>query len=106
MTRVANFAQHERNLSYLLDAQRRLATGQLQVSSGKKAEAFAGISSDARRLINVESAHVRTTQYITNNNLIEQRLQSMETNVAQVFEVVTEYKTLLINALNEGNAEP
>jgi len=104
MTRVANFVQHERNLSYLLDAQRRLATGQLQVSSGKKAEAFAGIASDARRLINVESAHVRTTQYITNNNLIEQRLQSMETNVAQVFEVVTEYKTLLINALNADNS--
>lgn len=104
MTRVANFAQHERNLAHILDAQRRLATGQLQISSGKKADNYAGIASDARRLVNVEAAHIRTSQYITNNNLIEQRLQNMETNVAQIFDVVTEYKTLVINALNSDNS--
>jgi flagellar hook-associated protein 3 FlgL len=103
MTRVANYAQHERNLSYILDAQRRLTMGQLQISSGKKAENFSGVASDARRLVNVESNHIRTTQYMANNNLIEQRLQSMETSVSQAFEVITEYKTLLINALNSDN---
>ncbi len=104
MTRVANYSQSLRNQSYLLATQRRLTDGQIQVSSGKKAEHYSGVASDSRRLVNVESSHVRTTQYINNNNLVEQRLQSMETNVSQAFDVITEYKTLIINALNADNS--
>ncbi|NKB20121.1 MAG: hypothetical protein GKS01_06190 [Alphaproteobacteria bacterium] len=103
MTRVANFAQHERNLAHILNAQERLNTGQIQISSGKKAEQFSGIARDARRLVNVETSLVRTQQYMSNNDLTEQRLQNMETNVAQIFDVISEYKTLLINALNADN---
>jgi flagellar hook-associated protein 3 FlgL len=104
MTRVANLAQHERNLAHILDAQRRLSQGQLQISSGKKSEQYAGVATDARRIVNVETSHVRTTQYISNNKLVEQRLQTMETSVAQIYDIVTEYKTLIINALNSDNA--
>jgi len=103
-TRVANLAQHERNLAHILDAQRRLSDGQLQISSGKRAEHYAGVATDARRIVNVETSHVRTTQYISNNKLVDQRLQTMETSVAQIFDVVSEYKTLIINALNSDNA--
>ena len=104
MTRVANLAQHERNLAHILDAQRRLMEGQLQISSGKKSEQYSGVATDARRIVNVETSHVRTTQYISNNKLVDQRLQTMETSVAQIYEIVTQYKTLLINALNSDNA--
>lgn len=104
MTRVANFAQHERNLAHILDAQKRLNDAQLKISSGKRSEHYSGVARDARRIVNVETAHVRTTQFISNNKLIDQRLQTMETNVAQVFELVTQYKTLLINALNADNS--
>ena len=104
MTRVANFAQHQRNLSHILNAQRRLNDGQLQISSGKKAQHYSGVARDVRRIVNVEAGHVRTTQFISNNKLIDQRLQAMETNVSQVFELVTQYKTLLINALNADNS--
>ena len=92
MTRVANFAQHERNLAHILEAQRRLNEGQLQISSGKKSEHYSGVARDARRIVNLETAHIRTTQFISNNNLVDQRLQAMETNVSQVFELVTQYK--------------
>ena len=104
MTRVTNFAQHERNLSHILDAQRRLNDGQLQISSGKKSQHYSGVARDVRRIVNVEAGHVRTTQFISNNNLVEQRLQTMETNVAQIFELATQYKTLIINALNSDNS--
>lgn len=104
MTRVANFAQHERNLSHILDAQKRLNDGQLQISSGKKSQQYSGVASDVRRIVNVEAGHVRTTQFISNNKLVDQRLQTMETNVSQVFELVTQYKTLIINALNSDNS--
>jgi flagellar hook-associated protein 3 FlgL len=104
MNRVANFAQHERNLSHILDAQKRLNDGQLQISSGKKSQQYSGVARDVRRIVNVEAGHVRTTQFVSNNNLVDQRLQTMESSVAQAFELVTQYKTLIINALNSDNS--
>ena len=104
MTRVTNFAQHQRNLAHILDAQKRLNDGQLQVSSGKKAQQYSGVSRDVRRIVNVEASHVRTTQFMANNKLVDERLQTMETSVSQVFELVTQYKTLIINALNADNS--
>jgi len=104
MTRVANFAQHQRNLVHILDAQKRLNDGQLQISSGKKAQHYSGVARDVRRIVNVEAGHVRTTQFVSNNKLVGQRLQTMEGNVSQIFELVTQYKTLIINALNADNS--
>ena len=104
MTRVTNFAQHQRNLSHILDAQKRLNEGQLQISSGKRSQHYSGVARDARRIVNVEAGHIRTTQFIANNKLVDQRLQTMETNVSQVFELVTQYKTLIIKALNADNS--
>lgn len=104
MTRIANFAQSQRNIAYFLDTQKRLSLGQFQASSGKKAQNYSGVSSDVRRLVNLESSHVRATQQIANNKLIDDRLQMMESSVAQIFETVSQYKTLLINALNANNS--
>ena len=104
MTRIANFAQSQRNISYFLETQKRLSLGQFQASSGKKAQNYSGVAADVRRLVNLEASHVRATQQIANNNLIEGRLQMMESSVAQIFEAVSQYKTLLINALNANNS--
>ncbi len=104
MTRIANFAQSQRNIAYFMDTQKRLADGQIQASSGKKAQNYSGIAADVRRLVNLEASHVRTTQHIANNNLVEDRLQVMESSVAQIFEAVSQYKSLLINALNANNS--
>lgn len=104
-TRVANFAQHQRNLTHILDAQRRMNIGQLQLSSGRKSDTYSGIASDVRRLVNVESSYVRANQYIENNKLVDQRLQIMESSIAQIFEVLTNFKTLLVNGLNANNAD-
>jgi flagellar hook-associated protein 3 FlgL len=104
MTRVANFAQNERNLAYILNTQSRLYDGQVQVSSGKKSVQYSGVAQDTRRLLNIEASHTRTSQYIENNNLVEQRLQIMETNVAQIFDIASDFKTLLVNALNADNS--
>ncbi len=104
MTRIANFSQTQRNIAYFMDTQKRLADGQIQASSGKKAQYFSGIAADVRRLVNLESSHVRATQHIANNNLIEDRLQSMESSVAQIFDAISQYKSLLINALNANNS--
>lgn len=104
MNRIANFAQSQRSMSYILDTEKRLADGQFQASSGKKAENYSGVAADARRLINMKAAHIKTDQYVANNNLVQDRLQVMESNVAQVFDVASQFKTLLVNALNANNS--
>lgn len=105
MTRVANLAQHQRNLAHILNAQARLTTGQIQISSGKVSPQYSGISRDARQLVNAEMSLARTAQFVTTNNTIDQRLQTMETNVSQIFNVLTEYKSLLVNGLNANNSD-
>ena len=43
-------------------------------------------------------------QYVENNQSVERRLQTMETNISQIFDVMTGYKTLLVDALNAQNS--
>lgn len=101
MTRVATLASHEMSLALIQSAQGRIQENQLQIGSGKKAQRFDGIARDAGLVVNLEASHKQTQQFISNNDRIDQRLQTMETNVASVFDVAMNFRVLLVNALNE-----
>ena len=103
-TRVANLAQYQRNISYILDTESRLNFAQLQLSSGQKSDTYSGIASDVRRLVNVQDSYAASKQYSSSNSLVDQRLQIMESSVSQIFDVLTNYKTLLVNGLNAQNS--
>jgi flagellar hook-associated protein 3 FlgL len=104
LTRVANYAEYQRTLANILTTQSRSADLQLQVSSGAKSTDYAGLGQDAGRLVTLESAHSRASQYILDNNAVTTRLQNTESNVSQVFDVMSDFKQLLISALNGENA--
>ena len=104
MTRVADIAQHARVLGFIGSAQSRVNELQTQIGSGYKSQVYEGISRDAERLVSLEATHTRTTQYVKNNETVERRLQTMETNISHIFDVITGYKTLLIDALNAQNS--
>jgi flagellar hook-associated protein 3 FlgL len=104
MTRVTDLAQFNTAMFYLSQTRARISDEQSQVSSGVKSLTYAGISPDVNRLITLETAHARVDQYVANNNLIANRLQTMEGNVSQLFDVATNLKTLLVNSLNNNNA--
>ena len=56
--------------------------------------------------MNLESAQERINQFMMNNNLVTIRLQTMESHTSQIFDIATEFRTLLISALNtDTNAE-
>src|SRR3546814_13289459 len=63
MFRVANFAQHTLTLSYAMRTQGNLAERQIEIASGKRAQRYSSISSQASELVNVERAVSRTTQF-------------------------------------------
>jgi flagellar hook-associated protein 3 FlgL len=105
MTRVTDLAQFNTALFYLNQTRGRVSEEQSQISSGVKSLTYAGLSPDVNRLVTLETAHARVEQYVTNNTLVASRLQTMEGNVAQLYDVATGLKTLLVNALNNNNAD-
>jgi flagellar hook-associated protein 3 FlgL len=69
-----------------------------------KSRDYIAMARDSNRLVTMETTHARVTQFADNNKLIDKRLQTMETNVAQIFDIATNFRTLLVNALNNENA--
>lgn len=104
MTRISTLAQHQLTQAQIAQTQKRLQEFQIQLSSGHKAMRYSGIASDAGRLINLENAHMRMDQYVKSNGILSLRLETMELSVAKSFNIASELKTLLVNALNGQNA--
>lgn len=104
MTRVANLAQHNQLTSLIFGTQSRMNEFNLQIASGKNSQDYKGISAESTRLVSLEVSHGRVTQFVKNNEDAERFLTTMETNVAQILDVMTGFKTLLVNALNADNA--
>ncbi len=100
MDNVSNLSRYNSQFYFLSQTQSRIADEQIQVSSGYKSTDYAGIAGDSNRLVSMQAQLGRVTQYQTNNSLVSDRLTQMESNVAQVFDVVGSIKTLLVNALN------
>ena len=86
MTRIATFPYHQMTLNNALNSQRQMLDLQVQVSSGKVARDYSGIAADAQRLVSLETAHARATQYLNNNALVTRRLETMETNISQIYD--------------------
>jgi flagellar hook-associated protein 3 FlgL len=103
MTRVANLAQFDRTVSRINDTQQLWNKLQTQIASGRKSDDYAGLGRDAERLVSLQSTHGRLSQYTDNNKIAEARLQTMESSISQVFDILSHFKTLLVNALNSDN---
>ena len=104
MTRVPTFALHQLTLGQSLETQQRLAEAQIQVATGKVSQDYLGVALDSRRLVSMETSLGETQGFVDNIDLTESRLAQMENSVASAFDVASNFKTLLINALNQDNA--
>jgi len=105
MIRVATFATHQLSLSQQMRTQADWEMTNIQASSGQQSRDYAGIAIDSRRLISLENVLATTDSYNANIDITEHRLQGMETNVSALFDIVSEFRTLLVEALNANNAE-
>ena len=104
MTRVADLGQNLLIKSYIADTQARLQATQIQVSTGQKAQRYAGLSDDANTLVNLESSNARIQQYVANNKVVSARLNAMDTTLSQLTDIASKLKTLLVNANNGTDA--
>jgi flagellar hook-associated protein 3 FlgL len=105
VTRVATAAQHDLMMTNIRALQSRVADTMIQASSGKVAQHYAGVAPDSKRLVGLEATDASLKQYVANNTLIDQRLQTMESNTSQLTDIATQLKSLLVQATSSGNAQ-
>ncbi len=104
MTRIASLAHHNLTQAQMYQTQARIQELQMQLSSGQKARRYEGIAGETSRLLNLESTHARTGKYLESNRAIDLRLRSMEQSVSKMFDIASDVKSMLVNAINLGNA--
>ena len=103
--RVTTAAQHDLMMTNIRALQQRVADTMIQASSGKVSQQYSGIAADSKRLVGLEATDASLKQYVANNTLVDQRLQTMETNTGQLMDIASQLKSLLVQATSSGNAQ-
>lgn len=102
--RVSSFAQHNLLMSQVQNLQGRIADTNISISTGRNAQRYAGIHTEAKKLLSLQASWSQITQFNTNINLVDSRLQAMETSVSNLIEIASNFRTRLLQGLNLNNA--
>ena len=104
MTRVATLAQSRFSLFTTLNTQKQLFDAQTQVGTGLKSQDFAGLGSDAGRLVTVKNEFARVDQFLKNIDTTDRRLQFMGFSLERIDQLAHEFRTSLMGARNGDTA--
>jgi len=102
MTEISGFAANRFVLQNQLETESRVQNLRIQASSGKKSQAYDGISNDVRRLQGLESDFAANEAFQRNVDRTELRLQDMESSVDTLTDVASRFRTQLLSAANDG----
>ena len=103
-THISTFAVQQLVFANTQAAQARSSDLQIAVSSGQNSRDYTGLGSSARELLNVETLRERATGFIDNITIADRRLESMESQTAQAFDLASDVRTLLVTATSGSNA--
>jgi flagellar hook-associated protein 3 FlgL len=103
-TRVSDFGQNALTQYQMMQLETQVTNLQAHVGSGQTSQTFDGIAPSAQRLVSLQTENSNLTQYLANNNLATQRLTSQQNTVTSLLSLASNVQTLLVNALNPGNA--
>ena len=103
MIRVANLAQFELTSANIQRSQADLARNQIQIASGKKAQAYSEISTQSAQLVSLERTLDRNNQFMSNIDQAATRLNTMESSLSVMVERATEVKGIISNAMSGSN---
>jgi flagellar hook-associated protein 3 FlgL len=93
--RVSTLGVFQSTLTNITKTFNDLSTLQTQISSGFKSQNFAGIFDDARQYMQLTDQIDRTTHYLSNNSIIESRIQTSSNVLSQVISTGTSLKSLI-----------
>jgi len=98
MTRVGTFAQQKLLMFHTLRTQNRLFDGSISLASGQKAQRYSGIAKDVSRLLAVETAQMRTKEYLHNVEVAQRRIQLTDFNLEGIEDIARELRGFLEDA--------
>ncbi len=104
MIRFATLGAHQVTQSDILSSQSRIFESQMQISSGKISRDYVGVAIDARRLVNLENSMLKAEGFIKNIDVVDGRLETMESSIANAIDLASRFRTMLVNALSLDNA--
>jgi flagellar hook-associated protein 3 FlgL len=96
MARIATLAANKHLLELVSRTRERIQDLQTQVATGKRAQAYSGISADARQLIDMESRRKMLDQYDHDNALMETRLNATQATIDGIGESMRQFRQALI----------
>ena len=92
ISRISNLATNTQLINFLLRAQKRMMDTEVQISSEKVSQNYAGVSLDAERLINIENNALILGRYKRNNELVDVKMQTMEATIEGIKETVSDFR--------------
>src|SRR3546814_12281984 len=104
MTRGAPFTQQNLVMYTKFLTQKRIYEGSLQVATGQKAQSYAGIAENSSRLLSIEAAQTRASQYLQNINTVERRIELIDSNLAGIESIAKALRSVLETAQKTGRA--
>lgn len=100
--RIGTMAQSEFALSRMLSLQANVFEKNAQIASGVKAQRFSGLGTDAKRLVSLEASLVKIKSYSATNDIVDDRLQVMESQSSTLFDLTSKFRVTLLQALSGG----
>ena len=94
--RIANLAASTQLLNYLMRIKTRVHEEEIQVTTEKKSQDYAGISQDSQYLVNIENTRDSLERYLANNQTMEFRLKSASTAVEGARKTINDFKNSLV----------
>lgn len=98
--RLGTLATNNTLVNLLLRTQQRIVEGQVQVTSEKVSQTYAGIGTEAQRLVNLETTSAALERFTRNNDAMQLRLDTTATVLDGAKEVIRDFR----NALDTFNS--
>ena len=95
--RIGSFASNNELVTIILETQRRLQRSEVEVASQKKAQVYSGIADQSERLVNLENKRDSLDRFVTENELVDLRLNILNTNVEGIEDSIEDFRQALLN---------
>lgn len=95
MTRVGTFAQQKLLMFHTLQTQKRMFDGSISLASGQKSQHYSGIAKDVSRLLAVETAQMRSKEYLRNVATAQRRIELTDFNLEGIEDIARELRGFL-----------
>ena len=108
MVRVPTYNSYMNMVAQTIDIKSKLDLYSYQVTSGLKSPTYSGYGMQAHTIVSLESMLGVTSNFITNNDVIQVELNSYSTTMESIQDTLKDFKSLLVSAsgMDLENASP